>query len=152
MDREKMLRGRADKIVKSANDWADAELKRDVNEKVAGKLKEIATALEDAQIQAEKTDPYASAVQDPVTGQWRYIDRSGYARLYAEKPNPKNFFKYDYEHRKVMAEKLKRDLALEEIVHHIDSNRSNNSPENLKIILDHIQHMREEHPRWRQGT
>ena len=122
-----------------------------IQDKVAGKLKDIAIALEDAQIQAEKADPYASAVQDPVTGQWRYIDRSGYARLYPEKPNPKNFFKYDYEHRKVMAEKLKRDLALEEIIHHLNGVRSDNSPENLELIADHIAHMREAHPEWRKG-
>lgn len=120
-------------------------------EKVAGKMKAIATALEDAVIQAEKRDPYAGAVQDPATGQWRFVDRSGYVRLYPEKPSPKTFFKYDYEHRKVMAEKLKRDLAIAEIVHHLDGNRANNAAENLAIIEDHIAHMREQHPEWRRG-
>ena len=37
-------------------------------------------------------------------------------------------------HRKVMEEKLGRKLKSTEIVHHIDYNRQNNSPENLQLV------------------
>ena len=77
---------------------------------------------------------------------WRLIDSLGYARLYPEQPNPKNWLNFKYEHRQVMQDKLQRDLALQEIIHHLDQNKSNNALENLKLVADHVTHMREEHP------
>jgi hypothetical protein len=93
--------------------------------------------------------PYQTAVQDPETGRWRLIDANGYARLYDEAPSPRNYTRFQYEHRKAMADLLGRSLLLKELVHHIDSNRSNNAPENLKLMADHLEHIRQEHPEWR---
>ena len=39
-----------------------------------------------------------------------------------------------YEHRVVMEEMLGRSLASNEVVHHRDGNRSNNSPDNLQLM------------------
>lgn len=100
---------------------------------------------------ASTVSPYDKAVFDPTTGKWRLIDRSGYARLYDEKPSIKNWLRYEYEHRKVMREMMGREIALNEIIHHLDGNRSNNTRDNLKLVIDHIAHMREEHPEWRKG-
>jgi hypothetical protein len=47
---------------------------------------------------------------------------------------------YAYEHRLVAEEKLERKLLSEEIVHHIDHNRSNNDKENLEIYPSRWHH------------
>lgn len=39
-----------------------------------------------------------------------------------------------HEHRRVMEEKIGRKLCPDEIVHHIDGNKRNNSPENLQLV------------------
>ena len=49
--------------------------------------------------------------------------------------------KYEYEHRVLMEKHLNRKLNKNEIVHHIDGNKSNNSIKNLKI-LDKKEHDR----------
>lgn len=46
---------------------------------------------------------------------------------------------YVYEHILVAEEKLKRELHKNEVVHHLDGNRSNNRIENL-LVLDRGQH------------
>ena len=45
-----------------------------------------------------------------------------------------------HEHRLVVEEMLGRELTSEEIVHHIDGNKRNNSPDNLKVMTrsEHI--------------
>lgn len=50
-------------------------------------------------------------------------------------------YKHEYEHRKVAEQTLGRKLNQNEVVHHIDGNGLNNSPENLKV-LTHDEHIR----------
>jgi hypothetical protein len=125
-----------------------------MKEILAGAVREMVTEAEDLINEAQSspaTSPYSRAVFDTQTGRWRLVDPSGYARLYPEQPSPRNWLRYDYEHRKVMEEKLQRQLAITEIIHHLDGNRSNNIPENLELVADHIAHMQGEHPDWRRG-
>ena len=47
---------------------------------------------------------------------------------------------YVYEHRFIASEKLGRPLKKGEVVHHIDGNKTNNSPENLQIVKSIAEH------------
>jgi len=98
---------------------------------------------------APKTNRLDTAQFDEAVKLWRLIGPEGYMRLYQDKPTPRNYFKYEYEHRKVLAEALGRALLTSEIAHHKDGNKLNNVAENLELALNHIEHMRQ-HPEWRQ--
>ena len=47
-----------------------------------------------------------------------------------------------HEHRLVAERKLGRPLASGEVVHHIDGNKQNNSPENLAVLPSQAEHAR----------
>lgn len=69
----------------------------------------------------------------------RYQDTNGYILIYMP-THPRSFssgsFKgYLYEHILVAEELMGRPLISGEVVHHLDKNRTNNSPENLLVIF-----------------
>jgi len=77
----------------------------------------------------------------------RYRIKTGYVRVYApDHPDARN--NTVFEHRLVMEKVLGRYLEADEIVHHIDGNKSNNDPANLALTRqgDHIsQHWKAGH-------
>jgi len=64
----------------------------------------------------------------------------GYIQIY-EPEHPSAVKNYVYEHRLVVEEYIGRRLTKEEVVHHIDENRSNNKIENLMLFENNKTHM-----------
>lgn len=91
---------------------------------------------------------YDSAEYDPELNLWKLIDNKGYVRLYKDKPTPRNFTKFLYEHRQRLIDHLGRELLKNEIVHHIDKNKLNNIIDNLELLSDRMEHIKK-HPEWR---
>ena len=61
------------------------------------------------------------------------VDKSGYILIYSP-DHPYNVDNYVREHRLVMEKYLKRYLKIDEIVHHLDGDKSNNKLTNLKLM------------------
>lgn len=68
---------------------------------------------------------------------------SGYVRIYKPDHPNCNQSGYVYEHRLVMEEKLGRLLQLGEIVDHVDCNKSNNHPDNLRLHPSRSAHVKD---------
>lgn len=69
---------------------------------------------------------------------------NGYVAIYKpEHPSAyqsDNWKGYVYEHRYVAESQLGRLLHDDEVVHHLDCDRQNNSPNNLIVLIDHSSH------------
>lgn len=93
--------------------------------------------LSPARLAQLRESPVAKGTIRRPTGEdhwhWKggHIARSGYKVLHRQGG------KYLYEHRAVAEEMLGRPLAPDEVVHHKDANRSNNSPDNLVVMKRH---------------
>ena len=74
----------------------------------------------------------------------RRINVSGYVLILKSEHPQADIHGYIFEHRFIMEQKLGRMLFGGEIVHHIDGNKQNNSPENL-ILTRHGLHEKEYH-------
>lgn len=65
----------------------------------------------------------------------------GYIRVYAPEHESADINGLVYEHQMVAEKKIGRPLKDEEVVHHIDRNRANNSPDNLLIFASNSDHI-----------
>ncbi len=76
---------------------------------------------------------------------WRggFYFRGGYKFIRAKDHPFANAIGYVREHRVVMEKKLGRYLKPEEAVHHINENRSDNRIQNLKLMKNNSEHMKE---------
>lgn len=72
---------------------------------------------------------------------------TGYVRVWAPEHPTATADGYAYEHR-VVAWDAGMMTELDEVVHHLNGDRSDNRPENLDVARSHGEHMREHHRRW----
>jgi len=72
----------------------------------------------------------------------RHVDRGGYVLVYAPNHPQAAANGCVREHRLVMERLLGRFLEPGEAVHHIDRNRKNNDPSNLRLFSTHSDHMK----------
>jgi hypothetical protein len=86
----------------------------------------------------------------PANGNWkggRTVTQDGYVLIRVGKDHPMADVRgYAYEHRLVAAEKTGRYLTSEEIAHHEDEIKNNNSPSNIEPLPNRSAHMRLHHP------
>lgn len=72
------------------------------------------------------------------------IEIKGYRFVYCPDHPSVRYGRYVAEHRLVMEKVLGRLLQPNEVVHHRDGNKLNNSPENLEVFANNAEHLRYE--------
>ena len=75
-----------------------------------------------------------------LSGLKRYINK-GYYEYYLPDHHLANKAGFVYEHQIIAEDKLGRDLNTEEVVHHLDMDKMNNSPENLIVFKNNSEHI-----------
>ena len=82
---------------------------------------------------------------NPLWNGGRYIDVHGYVWVLCPAHPHAATNGYIREHRLVMEQKLGRFLSPEEVPHHINGIKDDNSPENLELYPNHSAHLKEGH-------
>ena len=100
----------------------------------------------------KKMSERMAGVNNPQYKKERFIDERGYTLILCPNHPNKKHRNYIYEHRRVMEIHLGRFLENEEIVHHLNGNKSDNRIENLKLFSSHSEHTKYEAEKRRNAT
>jgi hypothetical protein len=143
------------KKYKPRQKWTPERKQRAIDLYVAGKTiqevtkilgtsaRHVGNVLKEAGVTRDKRLMYRGA-GNPAWKGGRVVDKTGYILLYKPEHPTANNKGYVREHRLVMEEKLGRSLMPSEVVHHIDGDSANNSPENLELFASNGEHLAHE--------
>ena len=106
---------------------------------VPGKWPGVITAEEGLRVRTF-LHPQATPRQDRASSPGNTFDKSGYALVRAPRHPHCNIGGYIREHRLVMEQVIGRYLLPNEVVTHLDGNKANNRPANLKLYASNSAH------------
>lgn len=101
----------------------------------------IRAALDLYGIEARHTGPRSPKHHGSWNG-GRIVDKSGYILVKMDDHPDANHQGYVREHRYVMEQMIGRPLLPTEVVDHIDGDKGNNSPSNLRLFESNAEHLR----------
>jgi len=114
---------------------------RQIGERLGRNSKVVNKACKRLGIQMRRRGP-KSGDQHPGWRGGLTTDKAGYRLRYQPDHPQCNSSGYVREHRLVAEAILGRPLLPEEVVHHIDDNPANNSPDNLQVFASNSDHLK----------
>ena len=131
--------------IEQIRQWiADGKTQAYVGEQLGVNPKLIYKVCKKHSITCQRTGPRSGEGHRDWKG-GRIVDKDGYVLLYCpDHPRGRKHTKYVLEHRLVMEKKLGRLLEACEVVHHIDKDKKNNSPDNLEVFSHNSEHLKHE--------